>query len=828
MKSEGYILIVEDSQTQARQLEAIMKQLGYRIAVAYSAREAISLVEQQKPVIVISDILMPEIDGYQLCQLLKRSDKYKDIAVILLTQLSDPKEIIRGLACGADDFIVKPYNEEFLLARIHATLALKTKQDMTCKLVTILVVEDSPTQAEQLRYLLEDKGYAVMVAANGKEGYEAAKKYKPTIIISDVVMPVMDGYEFVEKVKSDRDLHGTPIILITALTDRKDASRKSSVVADGYFTKPYDDKYLISKIETLLTVSKQGEEINTKELEVRFAGERYVIHAGRRQILNFLLSTYENSVQQNADLILMHRELQLLNEQLEARVLERTRELQASEENFRALAANASDGIIITMGSEGNVVYANGRAGAISGYATEELFELSIKDFYPPEKFNAEMESYRKIFGEMPYVRQHETAILQKGGETIPVEIAASRTYWHGKPAAIVIIHDIRERKMKEEAFIKTCKLEALGVLAGGIAHDFNNLLMGVIGNISLARSLVSPQDKIYTALDSMEKASLKAKGLTQQLLTFARGGKPVKQTVSIVELVKDSAAFVLSGSNVRCDVSIAQDLWPVDVDTGQITQVIHNLVINAKEAMPKGGQIKVSAENYSNGAKTKFPMKEGRYIKITVKDSGMGIPKEHIEKIFDPYFTTKKQGSGLGLATAYSIVKNHEGYITAESSVGAGATFSVYLPASEKEFIPRKEAEDRLIHGKGRVLVMDDEEFVRDISGRMLTKLGYEVDSAKNGDEAIKLYTEAKEAGRPFDVVILDLTIPGGMGGRETVRNLIRIDPQVKAIVSSGYSDDATMSDYKKHHFKGVMVKPYRIEELSKTVHRVIGKTNE
>ena len=242
MKGEGYILIVEDSHTQAKQLEAILKQLGYHISIAYSGQEALSILEKQKPVIVISDILMPEMDGYQFCKLIKSNDNLKDIAVILLTQLSDPKEIIRGLECGADDFIVKPYNEEFLLARIHTTLALKTKQDIASKLVSILIVEDSPTQAEQLKYLLEEKGYAVMVAADGKEGLAVAKKFKPTIIISDIVMPVMDGYEFAQKIKTDKELHNTPIILITALTDRKDASRKASVVADGYFTKPYDDK----------------------------------------------------------------------------------------------------------------------------------------------------------------------------------------------------------------------------------------------------------------------------------------------------------------------------------------------------------------------------------------------------------------------------------------------------------------------------------------------------------------------------------------------------------------------------------------------------------
>ncbi|MBI2471893.1 MAG: response regulator [Planctomycetes bacterium] len=828
MKGEGYILIVEDSHTQAKQLEAILKQLGYHIRIAYSGQEALSILEKQKPVIVISDILMPEMDGYQFCKLIKSNDNLKDVAVILLTQLSDPKEIIRGLECGADDFIVKPYNEEFLLARIHTTLALKTKQDIASKLVSILIVEDSPTQAEQLKYLLEDKGYAVMVAADGKEGLAIAKKFKPTIIISDIVMPVMDGYEFAQKIKTDKELHNTPIILITALTDRKDASRKASVVADGYFTKPYDDKYLLSKIEALLTLSTQSEEMYSKGLEVKFAGDRYVINSGRRQILNFLLSTYENAVQQNSDLILMHRELQLLNEQLEERVIERTKQLRASEANFRALADNASDGIVINVGSGGNVVYANRRIADMTGFAVEELLNTSIKDYTAPDKFPNDIKLYRQMMEGMPYLNQHETAIVHKNGNVIPVEITASKTLWHDQPAIIVIIRDITERKRRGEELIRTDKLESLSILAGGIAHDFNNLLAGIVGNISVARSLVNTEDKIYTLLADLEKASLKAKNLTLQLLTFAKGGAPIKQTASVAGFIRDSAAFALSGSNVKCDFSIAEDLWPVEVDAGQMTQVIHNLIINAKQAMHKGGTIKVSAKNTTVNAENNLPIKDGKYIKITIQDTGVGISEKHISKIFDPYFTTKEGGSGLGLSTSYSIIKNHGGFIAVESAVGIGTTFTVHLPASQKEFIPKKDVEEQLIPGKGRILVMDDEAFVRDVAGRMLTKLGYEVDFARNGDEAIGLYKKSKDSGYPFDAVIIDLTIPGGMGGKETIQKLLEIDPDVKAIVSSGYSDDAIMSDYRKYSFSGVIAKPYRIEELSKTVHMVLSETGK
>ena len=828
MKGEGYILIVEDSKTQAKQLDAILKQLGYRIVITNSAREALFILKEQKPVIIISDILMPDIDGYQFCKLLKSDDKLKDIAVILLTQLSDPREIVKGLACGADDFIVKPYNEEFLLARIHATLALKTKQDTASKLATILVVEDSPTQAEQLKYLLEEKGYAVMVAANGKEGFAVAKKFRPTIIISDIVMPVMDGYELAEKIKKDKDVKDIPIIFVTALTDRKDASRKAFVVADGYFTKPYDDKYLISKIEALLTASRQEEGVETKELEVKFAGERYVITSGRRQILNFLLSTYENAVQQNHDLILMHRELHVLNEQLENRVVERTEQLQASEANFRALANNANDGILITAGSGGDTVYANRRIAEMTGWSIEELLKKSMRDYVAPDTFPDEIKLYSQILEGMPCPNHCEITISQKKGAAIPVEMTISRTLWHGQPAVITIVRDITERKKRDEEFIRACKLKSLSTLAGGIAHDFNNLLTGILGNASIAKTFVNPGDKLHKIMTDLENTSLRAKDLTQQLLTFAKGGAPVKKTVSIAKLLRDSATLVLSGSNVKCDFAIANDLWPVEVDEGQIAQVIHNLIINAKQAMPDGGTIQVSAENFALSAENNPFIKNGKYVKITVKDTGVGIPEEHLPKIFDPYFTTKEEGSGLGLATAYSIIKNHAGYIMAESAAGAGTTFYIHLPASKKEIDRVEAVEEKLVSGKEKILVMDDDDIIRDVAGKMLTKLGYEVDFARDGSEAIELYKKSKNSGRPFGVVIIDLTIPGGMGGRETMQKLLEIDPYVKAIVSSGYSDDAVMSNYTNYNFKGVIAKPYRIEELSRTVHSVLTETGE
>jgi CheY-like chemotaxis protein len=331
--------------------------------------------------------------------------------------------------------------------------------------------------------------------------------------------------------------------------------------------------------------------------------------------------------------------------------------------------------------------------------------------------------------------------------------------------------------------------------------------------------------DKIHERLGEAEKASVRAKDLTQQLLTFSKGGAPVKRTASIPDLLRDSVWFALSGSNVRCDLSIPGDLWPVEVDQGQISQVIHNLIINADQAMPAGGIIKVYAQNVFVEQQHRLPPAAlGRtYVRLSVQDEGIGIPAENLTRVFDPYFTTKQKGSGLGLATCYSILKNHDGYITVESEMGQGTTFHAYLPATSKKRIRRRETREGPVVGRGLILVMDDEEILRNFVGDLLDYLGYEVEFAVDGEETIDLYVKAMEAGDPFDCVIMDLTIPGGMGGREAIQKLREIDPEVTAVVSSGYSDDPVMADFERHGFRGVVAKPYDAGQLSEVLHRVI-----
>ena len=367
-------------------------------------------------------------------------------------------------------------------------------------------------------------------------------------------------------------------------------------------------------------------------------------------------------------------------------------------------------------------------------------------------------------------------------------------------------------------------------MLAGGIAHDFNNILTAIVGNVSLAKLYIEPDNKAQPRLEETEQATFRAKDLTQQLLTFARGGAPVKKTVSVVRLLREGVNFALAGSNIECQLLIPDDLWLAEIDEGQINQVIHNLVLNARQAMPLGGKVEVRGENLSlpQGAKIEgVPARATEYLKITVRDQGVGIPEENIGKIFDPYFTTKPKGSGLGLATAYSIMKNHDGHIFVASRQGEGTTFTLYLPASGPN--------DRLdtttmrgnLSGKGKILVMDDEPVLREMVGDMLSHLGYDCESAKTGEQAIEMYLQARRAGAPFDALIVDLTVPGGMGGQEALRRLRALDPEVKCIVSSGYSNDPIMAEYRAHGFAAVIAKPYQISHLGDVLHDVLSNSS-
>ena len=467
----------------------------------------------------------------------------------------------------------------------------------------------------------------------------------------------------------------------------------------------------------------------------------------------------------------------------------------------------------------------NERFYQIIGYNKEELIGKNTRIIYPDDKEYERIgrELYRQC--EEIGMATTESRFKRKDGQVIDVMLSLAPLD-PDKPTENVTFTalDITDRRQLEEEQSKAAKLESIGLLAGGIAHDFNNILTVLIGNLGLAK-LMAPEEcsKIGEIFTDAENAAMKAKDLTQQLLTFAKGGEPVKRVASLVELIKDSADFALRGSNVKCINRVAQDLWPCEIDEGQISQVINNLIINADQAMPDGGDIIISAENCVIGEEERISLSGGRYIKISIKDQGIGIPEKNLSKIFDPYFTTKEKGSGLGLATSYSIIKRHGGLLTAESEISVGTTFIVYLPATNIELEDSAEKQPEVTYLKGRILVMDDDEAINRVVCKMLAKIGHEAECVNDGSKAIAKYKEALNNGHPFDVVLLDLTVRGGMGGKETIRQLLKIDPKVKAIVSSGYSNDPMIAGFKEFGFSSVVSKPYKIEDLREVVQSVL-----
>jgi PAS domain S-box-containing protein len=502
--------------------------------------------------------------------------------------------------------------------------------------------------------------------------------------------------------------------------------------------------------------------------------------------------------------------------------------LAAEREQLAVTLRCIGDGVI-TTDIAGKVVLMNKISEALTGWPQQEAKGRPIGDILhlineiSRRAIENPVETLLKS-GKIVELSDQTVLVTRDGTErTISDSVAPIVDRNSRIIGTVLVFRDITEKRYLEEKLLKTEKIESLGVLAGGIAHDFNNLLNSIMGNIELAAMDLKTDDRIRESLTRAEKAALRAKDLTLQLLTFSKGGAPIKKTASIIELIKDSSDFAIRGSNVRCNFNLPDNLWKVEIDLGQMSQVINNIVLNAVSAMPEGGQIDIAAGNVVVG--TDYPeLKPGEYVKVTIKDSGSGIPKEHLNRIFEPYFTTKHAGSGLGLATTYSIIKRHEGMIEVESDLNKGTTFSLFLPAASGNSSPGEKIKPpSLPKGGGKVLLMDDDEMIRYTTGIMLKRLGYHVIEAAEGNEALEKYKTEKESNEPFDVVILDLTIPGGMGGKETIQKLLAFDPGVKAIVSSGYSSDAIMADYSHYGFSGVLSKPYNSKDLSSLLQKII-----
>ncbi len=495
--------------------------------------------------------------------------------------------------------------------------------------------------------------------------------------------------------------------------------------------------------------------------------------------------------------------------------------LRESEELFRMMIEEGSD-LIVILEKSGTITYQSPSIERILGYGPEDMLGKDVMEFIHPADLRGFITAYSEILRNPSGIPSIEMRVRHRDASWRTLEIKAKEITRHHKMQGLIVnCRDITDRRRIEGELHKAQRLESLGLLAGGIAHDFNNILTSIIGNIALAKMDIDAESEPFESLSDAEKASYRAKDLTLQLLTFSRGGAPLKRTVSIVELLQETVTFTLRGSKVRCDLSIADDLWLVDADEGQISQVINNLLINALQAMDENGKIEISAGNKMIGLmeKRRYPLAAGCYVVITIRDYGIGIPEELLQKIFDPYFTTKKDGSGLGLSTVYSIIKNHSGYVEVESQVGRGATFTLFFPASEGK---ASEIENPSIvsgFGEGKILLMDDDDQVLKVTEKLLSRMGYEVHCSRDGAQAFERFVRAMDDGAPFDLIILDLTIQGGLGGKATMEAIRQLDKNVKAIVASGYSENQVMAEYKKYGFTAVVKKPFKLDELSQII---------
>jgi PAS domain S-box-containing protein len=467
----------------------------------------------------------------------------------------------------------------------------------------------------------------------------------------------------------------------------------------------------------------------------------------------------------------------------------------------------------------GNMLDTNNAYCKMIGYSREELLDMKVKDIEAIDTQSDIEDRIRRILetGSVIFETKHK----RKDGSVIDIEasVSVSKEY---EGRLVVFMRDITQRKLAEkekkateESLQKMQRLESLGVLAGGIAHDFNNLLASIFGYVEVAyreASLTKIKDYLSKVMKSMDRAS----GLTNQLLTFAQGGSPKKEITSMPPLIKEVIQFATSGSNVVTHFDIPDGLWQCEVDKAQIGQVLQNLIINAVQAMPMGGKIAISAKNVIFQRKDQPTLKEGKYVLLSIKDGGIGIPKDMLPRIFEPFFTTKTIGHGLGLAVSYSIVKKHDGAIDVESELGKGTTFQVYLPACDETAIEKGKAGILEHKGTGRILVMDDEEDIRNLSKLILEELGYSVECTTNGKQAIDFYLQETNANRPIDAIILDLTIPGGIGGKEVVKEIRKLNAEIPIFVVSGYSNDPIMANPQVYGFTASIGKPFTQAELT------------
>lgn len=702
----------------------------------------------------------------------------------------------------------------------------------------ILIAEDEPTQALKLQFILQQSGYEVAVAENGMHALELIRQQPPALVVSDIMMPVMHGYELCRAIRSDESLKDIHVILLTSHSNPTDVLHGLESGADSFITKPYNTKALLSRVEQILT-----EKADTCVSGIRptagimFEGQQYCVNSTRRQILNFFVSTYESMQEKNAELAKARDELQSLSETLERKVEERTqwlkeeiKERQRVEEQIREQAAlldKAQDAIAV-HDLDGNIVYWNESANRMYGWHVDEIIGKNAEEILYKEVSTTTANSPLKQAldkGEWSGELKQTT----KDGRDITVQ-----SRWtlvrdnYGEPKSLLVINsDITEKKRLEAQVLRTQRMESIGTLAGGIAHDLNNVLSPILLSINLLERKIT-DDQSRQILKLVESSARRGGALVKQVLTFARGFEGERTLMSVSHIIKELQAFATQSfpKTVELKTAWKKNLWNIHGDPTQIHQVLLNLCVNARDAMPHGGSVSISAENTTldrNYAAMNSEAKPGPYVLLKVKDTGTGIPPEILERIFEPFFTTKEvgKGTGIGLSTLHAIVKGHGGFVTIQTEVGKGTEFSVYLPAVESTAAETGDSQEKTIpDGLGElVLVAEDEPAIREITKDSLERHGYRTVIATDGIEALSLYLQHKDE---IKLVVLDMIMPY-MDGPSTIRALEKMNPNVKVLAVSGSTEKFKLAEAAAQKPIRFLPKPYTTDKLLSVMDEVL-----
>jgi PAS domain S-box-containing protein len=759
-RTKDLILIVDDQPASLKILLSFLQNQDFDLRVLQSGGQTLEALRHFTPDIILLDVLMPEMDGFETCRRIKEQQELADLPIIFMTALDSVEDKIEGFAVGGVDYITKPFQQAEVLARISTHLKLKNTQKK---------LRHQKTMLEALLDSIPDPIYF----KNLENRYLGCNQAFA---------------QFVDK--DEQDILGkTDEMVLPPKLATSFHSRDEAMLAEG-------------------TAERSEETV--------------ICPDGSTALFDVLKTPYIAPDGRLLGLIGICRNITNLKKA--------EREAEEERERLSVTLHSIGDGVIATD-VFGKISYLNKLAEQLTGWSqTEAVGRPSAEVFRIVCEKTGEAcaDPVRRVLeqGKLVNIDNH-TALLRKDGSRLSIadSCAPIRDRESLIIGTVIVFRDVtNERRMIEE-MIKIKKLESVGLLAAGIAHDFNNILTAILGNIELAGTRIQAEDEqTANLLTNAQKAASRAAKLTRQLLIFAKGGEPVKETTDLSELVRESADFVLHGSHVSCEYSIDENLWLINADSGQISQVIQNIILNAKHAMPAGGKIQIACTNVEGVTENAMPisLRSGQFVRISIQDSGFGIAPEIMDKIFDPYFSTKPDGNGLGLAICHFVIKKHDGWIAVQSEIGKGTTFSIYLPiAQTADLVAAQLGKEKATAQKkiARIMVMDDDRMLRELAKAQLRSLGHETVLVADGEAAITTYKQLQKNGNPVDLVIMDLTIPGGMGGKEAAQLILKDDPRAKLIVASGYSNDPVLAEYKQYGFRAAVAKPFSLKELSRAI---------